>query len=69
MELPIIVPEMKGSYVVKYEFDGKRKICIHCSLTEMEIIYTMEQIPDDCDFYKIAIDETRQSKKEKIRCR
>lgn len=30
----------------------------------MEIIYTMEQIPDDCDFYKIAIDETRQSKGE-----
>lgn len=25
VELPIIVPEIKGSYVVKYEFDRKEK--------------------------------------------
>lgn len=64
VELPIIVPEIKGSYVVKYEFGGKEKYAYIVPGTEMEIIYTMEQIPDDCDFYKIAIDETRQSKGE-----
>lgn len=63
-ELPIIIPEIKGSYVVKYEFDGKEKYAYIIPGTEMETIYTMEQIPDDCDFYKIAIDENGQSKGE-----
>lgn len=63
-ELPIIIPEIKNSYVVKYEFDGKEKYAYIIPGTEMETIYTMDQIPDDCDFYKIAIDENRQSKGE-----
>lgn len=63
-ELPIIIPEIKNSYVVKYEFDGKEKYAYIIPGTEMETIYTMEQIPDDCDFYKIAIDENGQSKGE-----
>lgn len=63
-ELPIIIPEIKNSYVVKYEFDGKEKYAYIIPGTEMETIYTMDQIPDDCDFYKIAIDESRQSKGE-----
>lgn len=63
-ELPIIIPEIKGSYVVKYEFDGKEKYAYIIPGTEMETIYTTDQIPDDCDFYKIAIDEMHQSKGE-----
>lgn len=63
-ELPIIIPEAKNSYVIKYEFEGKEKYAYIIPGTEMEIIYIMEQIPDDCDFYKIAIDEMCQSKGE-----
>lgn len=63
-ELPIIIPEIKNSYVVKYEFDGKEKYAYIIPGTEMETIYTMDRIPDDCDFYKIAIDEMHQSKGE-----
>lgn len=63
-DLPIVIPEIKNSYVIKYEFEGKEKYAYIIRATETEKIYTIEQIPDDCDFYKIAIDEMRQSKGE-----
>lgn len=63
-ELPIIIPEAKNSYVIKYEFEGKEKYAYIVQGTEMEKIYIMEQIPDDCDFRKVAIDEMGQSKGE-----
>lgn len=63
-ELPIIIPEIKNSYVIKYEFEGEEKYAYIIRATETEKIYIMEQIPDDCDFYKVAIDEMRQSKGE-----
>lgn len=63
-ELPILIPEVKNSYVIKYEFEGKEKYAYIIPGTELETIYTMEQIPDDCDFRKVAIDEMCQSKGE-----
>ena len=63
-ELPIIVSKIKNSYVLKYEFEGKTKYAYIIPARETEKIYTMDAIPDDCDFYKIAIDEIRQSKGE-----
>lgn len=63
-ELPILIPEIKNSYVLKYEFEGKEKFAYIVPARETEKIYTMEQIPDDCNFYKIAIDVMRQSKGE-----
>lgn len=63
-ELPIRIPEIKNSHVIKYEFEGKEKYAYIIPGTELKKIYTMDQIPDDCDFYKITIDETRQSKGE-----
>lgn len=64
-ELPIIVPEVKNSYVLKYEIEGKEKFAYIIPARETEKIYIMNEIPDDCDFYKIAIDEIGQSHNEK----
>lgn len=63
-ELPIIVPEIKSSYVLKYEIEGKEKFAYIIPAKETEKIYIMNEIPDDCDFYKIAIDEILQNKGE-----
>lgn len=64
-ELPILIPEINNSYVLKYEFESKEKFAYIVPARETEKIYIMNEIPDDCNFYKIAIDEILQSKGEK----
>ena len=68
VELPIIVPEMKGSYVVKYEFDGKEKYAYIVPGTEMEIIYTMNKFRTIVISTKLQLMKPDKAK-EKIRCR
>lgn len=63
-ELPIIVPKIKNSYVIKYEVEGKKKFAYVVPAIEWEKVYVMEEIPDDCDFYKIVMDESGQSRGE-----
>lgn len=46
------------------EFEGKEKFAYIVPARETEKIYIINEIPDDCNFYKIAIDEMRQRKGE-----
>ncbi len=59
-ELPIIIPKIENSCVIKYETEGRTKFAFIVPAPEWEHVYIMDEIPDDCDFCKIVTDENGQ---------